>query len=56
MRIRCSAVYDNSEDNIVIRNSNRVVGWGDQSFDEMMIGFFTVVDADKVPSDADTGD
>ena len=43
--IECTAHYDNSEENLSNPNPNRVVTWGDQSFDEMMIGFFDVVAA-----------
>lgn len=44
--IECTAVFDNSEENLSNPNPNRDVTWGDQSFDEMMIGFFNVVKAD----------
>ncbi|MFN3192280.1 MAG: redoxin domain-containing protein [Aureliella sp.] len=43
-KIVCTAVYDNSADNPVNPNPNRTVTWGDQSFDEMMIGFADMVD------------
>ncbi len=42
-RIVCTAVYDNSEGNLANPNSTREVGWGNQSWDEMMIGFFDTV-------------
>ena len=48
-RILCTATYDNSEDNPVNPNPNVAVRWGDQSWEEMMIGFFDVIPAD-VPS------
>lgn len=44
--IRCVATYDNSADNPANPNPDATVKWGDQSFDEMMIGFFTTVDPD----------
>ncbi|MEO2015028.1 MAG: redoxin domain-containing protein [Fuerstiella sp.] len=45
--IRCTAAFDNTADNDANPNSNVTVGWGPQSWDEMMIGFFSTVDADK---------
>lgn len=41
--VKCTAVYDNSEDNLVNPNPAKRVRWGDQSFDEMMIGFMTTI-------------
>lgn len=38
--IRCTAVYDNSEANLSNPNPNEWVGEGEQSWEEMMIGFF----------------
>ena len=38
--IMCTAVYDNSEDNPANPDPDEYVGWGDQSWEEMMIGFF----------------
>ena len=45
-RIVCTAVYDNSEGNLANPDSSREVGWGNQSWDEMMIGFFDTVVVD----------
>jgi hypothetical protein len=46
-RIQCTAHFDNSANNPNNPDPSRDVGWGDQSRDEMMIGFFSVaVDAD----------
>lgn len=39
-----TATFDNSAGNLVNPNPNRVVYWGDQSWEEMMIGFFDVSD------------
>ena len=44
--IVCTAVYDNSEDNPVNPAPNKTVRWGDQSWDEMMIGFMTMLPVD----------
>lgn len=45
--VKCTAVYDNSESNLANPNPDRAVGWGDQSWDEMMIGFMDTVPAEK---------
>ncbi|MCS7471193.1 redoxin domain-containing protein [Stieleria sp. ICT_E10.1] len=42
-RIECTAVFDNSESNLTNPDPTRPVRWGDQSFDEMMIGFMDTV-------------
>lgn len=44
-RIHCTAGFDNSTSNLVNPNPDAPVRWGDQSWEEMMIGFFNVVDA-----------
>ncbi|MEM9413203.1 MAG: redoxin domain-containing protein, partial [Planctomycetota bacterium] len=45
-RVRCTAVFDNSEKNLSNPDPTRTVYWGDQTWDEMMIGYFDVaVDA-----------
>ena len=41
--VECTAVFDNSESNVSNPNPNRVVTWGDQSWDEMMIGFMDIL-------------
>ena len=38
-RIECTAHYDNSKDNPNNPDPNKLVRWGDQTWDEMMIGF-----------------
>lgn len=45
-RIDCVAVYDNSEQNPLNPDPSQTVTFGDESYDEMMIGFmdYTVVD------------
>ena len=42
-RIECTAVFDNSEDNLTNPDPTKTVRWGDQSFEEMMIGFMDTV-------------
>ncbi|MEO1524664.1 MAG: redoxin domain-containing protein [Planctomycetota bacterium] len=44
--VRCVATYDNSEANLSNPNPGRTVYWGDQSFEEMMIGFMSTIDAE----------
>lgn len=39
-RILCRAVYDNSEDNLANPDPTATVHWGDQTWDEMMIGYY----------------
>lgn len=42
-KIKCTAVFDNSERNLTNPDPTVAVGWGDQSEDEMMIGFMETV-------------
>jgi len=46
-KIECTAHFDNSANNPNNPDPGKVVRWGDQSWDEMMIGFFNVA----VPAD-----
>lgn len=39
-RIHCIAWYDNSEDNLNNPDPSKWVRWGDQTWDEMMIGYY----------------
>jgi hypothetical protein len=41
-RIDCEATFDNSDKNPANPDPTATVRWGDQSFEEMMIGFFEV--------------
>lgn len=41
-RIDCTAWYDNSADNVWNPDPTREVRWGDQTWEEMMIGYFDV--------------
>jgi hypothetical protein len=38
----CTAVFDNSEENIFNPNPDETVRWGDQTWEEMMIGWYDV--------------
>ena len=45
-RLVCTARWDNSADNPANPDPTRTVGWGDQTGDEMLIGFFAYAPAD----------
>ena len=45
-KLRCEAWYDNSEDNIANPDPTAEVRWGDQTWEEMMLGYFDVAPAD----------
>ena len=42
-RIECTAHHDNSVNNPANPNPNATVRWGDQTWEEMMMGFFSLV-------------
>jgi len=42
-QIRCTAVYDNSANNLANPDPDETVKWGPQSYDEMMIGFMEYI-------------
>jgi hypothetical protein len=44
-RLDCTAHFDNSEENLNNPDPKATVGFGDQTFEEMMIGFFELADA-----------
>ena len=46
-RMVCVAHFDNSEENLANPNPNETVRWGDQTWEEMMIGYFDVALADQ---------
>ena len=48
-KIECTAHFDNSPNNPDNADPTREVGWGDQSWDEMMVGFFNLVFDAKTP-------
>ena len=43
-RIRCTAWYDNSSSNPANPDSTLEIQWGDQTTDEMLIGFYSIVE------------
>jgi len=42
-QVVCTAAFDNSEDNLSNPDPSKRIKWGDQSWDEMMIGYFDIV-------------
>lgn len=42
-RVHCVAHFDNSKQNLNNPNADRRVTWGDQTWDEMMIGYFDIL-------------
>ena len=50
-RLFCTAHFDNSENNLSNPDPRRDVRWGEQTWDEMMIGYFTTL-----PGQAPAGD
>jgi hypothetical protein len=52
--IECTAHFDNSANNKYNPDATHEVKWGDQSWEEMMIGFFDI--AFDAKSDAKAGD
>jgi hypothetical protein len=52
--VACRAVFDNSAENVFNPNPDEVVRWGDQTFEEMMIGYMFVVSPKASPPVAQT--
>ncbi len=46
-KLHCTATFDNSERNLANPNPNVTVRWGDQTWEEMMIGYFNMALADQ---------
>ena len=51
-KLHCTAHFDNSADNPANPDPTKPVRWGDQTWEEMMIGWFDIA----VPKDWDIGD
>lgn len=45
--LHCTAHFDNSEDNLANPDPTREVGWGEQTWEEMMFGWFEMALADQ---------
>ena len=52
-RLYCEAWFDNSEENLANPDPTATVRWGDQTWEEMMIGYFDATPADASPAAAD---
>jgi hypothetical protein len=53
-KLKATAWWDNSEGNPFNPDPSVTVSWGDQTFEEMMIGYFDWI-ADDEPASAATG-
>lgn len=51
-RLHCEARFDNSEENLANPDPTQDVRWGDQTWEEMMIGYFDMCFAEPLPTDA----
>ncbi len=49
-KLYCTAHFDNSEDNLANPDPTQAVGWGEQTWDEMMIGWFVRTTVEETPS------
>ncbi len=57
-RLLCTAAFDNSKDNLANPDPSQIVRWGDQSWEEMMLGYYDILlpvnpqeEAFKLPTD-----
>ena len=48
-RLRCEATFDNSTENLANPDPTKLVRWGDQTWEEMMIGYFDATPAVPKP-------
>lgn len=46
-RMKCVAHYDNSAGNLANPNPDRIVHWGEQTWDEMLMGFMETMEVDE---------
>ena len=49
-KLTCVAHYDNSDENLANPDPTATVCWGDQTWEEMMIGYFDMAVADQDPT------
>ena len=54
-KIHCTASFDNSEDNVYNPDPSATVLFGDQTWDEMMIGFFSTIVPREPEEEESTG-
>ncbi|HVX63195.1 MAG TPA: redoxin domain-containing protein [Pirellulales bacterium] len=50
--LRCTAHFDNSADNVANPDPTKAVRWGDQTWEEMMIGYFSTLPVEEADSSA----
>jgi hypothetical protein len=55
-RLDCVAHYDNSPSNKFNPDPSKEVRWGDQTWEEMMIGWYTYTRAGEQPKAATSGE
>jgi len=53
-KLHCVAHFDNSENNLANPDPTQPVGWGEQTWEEMMIGFFGRTSVEETPGLATT--
>jgi hypothetical protein len=49
-KLHCIAHFDNSEENLANPDPTKPVGWGEQTWEEMMIGFFVRTTVEDRPT------
>jgi len=49
-KLICTAHFDNSEDNLANPDATKPVGWGEQTWEEMMIGWFVRTSVEETPN------
>ncbi len=49
-RLHCVAHFDNSEENLANPDPTQPVGWGEQTWEEMMIGWFVRTGVEETPN------
>ncbi len=49
-KLHCIAHFDNSEDNLANPDPKKPVGWGEQTWEEMMIGWFVRTSVEETPN------
>jgi peroxiredoxin len=53
-RMHCVAKYDNSEENLNNPDPSKTVRWGDQTWEEMMIGYFDIAVSREAAAEIET--
>jgi hypothetical protein len=51
-RLHCVAYFDNSEQNLANPDPDRKVTWGDQTWEEMMLGYYEIAFTGEAPPEA----